>query len=172
MPFVLVEWYIPTDKSILLPGLSSVWLWKAKNSEGKLKVRSKCLNQRQYVASCMYKPRLLIGTTQGPWKWTSNWNEDGNILNTTTLIAAGACNSKFNFHIEFSFSKSMDRAKAQQLLGEINPCPQAPVSSGSNFMSGSQMMTTSSRDLSSHQIFKCAAKSVICLLATRDRVSP
>lgn len=53
----------------------------------------------------------------------------------------------------------MDRAIAQQLLGEINPCPQAPVSSGSNFTSGSQMMTTSSRDLSSHQIFKCAAKS-------------
>lgn len=53
----------------------------------------------------------------------------------------------------------MDRAIAQQLPVEINPCPQVPVSSGSNFKSGSQMMTTSSRDLSSHQILKCAAKS-------------
>lgn len=57
-----------------------------------------------------------------------------------------------------SVSKFTRRAIATQLLVEINPCPQVPVSSGSDFMSGSQMMTTSSRDVSSHQILKCAAK--------------
>lgn len=55
----------------------------------------------------------------------------------------------------------MDRVIAKQLLGEIHPCPQVPASSGSNFMSGSQMMTTSSRDLSNHQILQCAAKSSV-----------
>ena len=53
----------------------------------------------------------------------------------------------------------MERAVAKQLPVEINPCPQVPVGSGSNFTSGSQRMTTSSRDLSSHQILKYAAKS-------------
>lgn len=53
----------------------------------------------------------------------------------------------------------MNRAIAKQLPEEINPCLKVPVHPGSNSMSGSQMMTTSSCDLSSHQIFKCAAKS-------------
>lgn len=46
IPFLSVEWYTPTDKSILLPGLSSVWLWKRSNREGGLKVWIQCLDQR------------------------------------------------------------------------------------------------------------------------------